>query len=306
MLFIPINLTKKITMDSTPYIEFKKQRELGEILTDSFNFIKFEFKSFFGTLLKIVGPYLFATMVFLGFYFYSFNGLFSFDIQSQGPEINPILLISALLGLMVSAIATYGLTQATVLFYIKSYTDNKGKIDYDQIKKEAYQNFWSFIGLSFLVGLAIMAGLFLCIIPGIYLYPPLMLSFSILVFMGKGVGDSFQYGFTLIKDNWWITFATLLVLGILIGIIGYIFQIPAVIYLWIKMGVFSGEMDAESMGGGIIDPIYILLNILAYAVQFILQTVSLVAAALIFFDLNEKKNFTGTFERIQNLGKKEE
>lgn len=289
-------------MQNKPYIEVKKQRELGEILTDSFNFIKFEFKPFFGTLLRIVGPYLFATMVFLGFYFYSFNGLFNFDLQSQGPEINPIFMIIAVLGLIVSAIAMYGLTQATVLYYIKSYSDNKGITDFDYIRKEAYNKFWSFIGLSFLVGLVLIAGFMLCFIPGIYLYPPLMLSFSILVFMNKSVTDAFQYGFTLIKDNWWVTFAALLVLGIIIAVIGYIFQIPAVIYLWVKMGVFSGEMDAESMGG-VFDPIYILLNLLAYMVQFILQTVSLVAAALIFFNLNEKKNFTGTMERIQNLGK---
>jgi hypothetical protein len=291
-------------MESKPYIEFKKQRELGEILTDSFNFIKFEFKTFFGTLLKIVGPYLFATMVFLGFYFYSFNELFNLDFQSDGPDINPLFMIIAVLGLLVSAIAMYGLTQASVLYYIKSYDDNKGTVDFDYIRKSAYDKFWSFIGLAFLVGICIVAGLMLCFIPGIYLYPPLMLSFSILVFMNKSVTDSFQYGFTLIKDNWWITFAALLVLGIIIAVIGYVFQIPAVIYLWIKMGVFSGEMDAESMGG-VFDPIYIILNLLAYMVQFILQTVSLVAAAFIFFNLNEKKNFTGTMERIQNLGKKE-
>ncbi|MEO0570107.1 MAG: hypothetical protein AAF039_00280 [Bacteroidota bacterium] len=289
-------------MQDKPYIEFKKQRELGEILTDSFNFIKFEFKSFFGILLKIVGPYLFATMLFLGFYFYSFNGLFSLNFQSEGPDINPLFMIIAVLGLMVSAIAMYALTQAATLFFIKSYTENKGIVDYDYVRKEAYRNFWSFIGLAILVGLALIAGFMLCFIPGIYLYPPLMLSFSILVFMNKGVTDAFQYGFTLIKDNWWITFAALLVLGIIVAVIGYIFQIPSVIYLWIKMGVFSGEMDAESMGG-VFDPVYILLNLLAYMVQFVLQTVSLVAAAFIFFNLNEKKNFTGTMERIQNLGK---
>lgn len=289
-------------MQHKPYIEFKKQRELGEILTESFNFIKFEFKTFFGTLLKIVGPYLFTTMFFLGFYFYSFNGFFSLDFQSEGPDINPLFMIIAVLGLLVSAIAMYALTQATILYYIKSYIDNKGVTDYNYIRKEAYHKFWSFIGLSFLVGLVLVAGFMLCFIPGIYLYPPLMLSFSILVFMNKSVTDAFQYGFTLIKDNWWITFAALLVLGIIIAVMGYVFQIPSVIYLWIKMGVFSGEMDAESMGG-FFDPVYILLNLLAYMVQFILQTISLVAAALIFFNLNEKKNFTGTMERIQNLGK---
>ena len=43
---------------SNNYIEFKKQRELGEILSDSFVFIRNEFKPFLGTILKIVGPYI--------------------------------------------------------------------------------------------------------------------------------------------------------------------------------------------------------------------------------------------------------
>ncbi len=292
-------------MLNKPYLEFKKQRELGEILTDAFNFIKLEFKPLFGTLFKIIGPYLLVAMLFLGFYFYLFNDLFSFDYQSQGSDINPLFMFIVIIGLLVSAIATYGLTQATVLYYIKSYIDNQGSIDYETIRKNSYDNFWNFIGLSFLVGIALVLGFMLCFIPGIYLYPPLMLSFSIMVFMNKSVTDAFQYGFTLIKDNWWITFATLFVIGIIIGIIGYVFQIPAVIYLWIKMGVFSGEVDAENMGG-VFDPVYIILNLLAYLVQFVLQTVSLVAAVLIFFNLNEKKNFTGTFERIDNLGKNQD
>ena len=33
-----------------------------------------------------------------------------------------------------------------------------------------------------------------------------------------------------------------------------------------------------------------------------LNIISLVAGALIYFNLNEHKNFTGTYERIQNLG----
>lgn len=291
-------------MQNQPFIEFKKQRELGEILTDIFNFIKFEFKGLFTTLLKIVGPYLLVTIIFLAFYLYSFNGIFNFGTL-EVPRVNPLLSILTFLGLMVAGVAMYALTQATLLSYIKSYSENQGITDFENIKKNAYDKFWNLIGLSVLVGLSLMAGLMLCVIPGIYLYPPLMLSFSILIFMDKGIGEAYQYGFTLIKDNWWTTFATLLVLLIIIGVIGYIFQIPAVIYLWIKMGVFSGEIDAESMTD-IFDPVYLILNLLAYLVQFVLQTVTLVASAMIFFDLNEKKNFTGTFERIQNIGKSEE
>ncbi|GGG56587.1 hypothetical protein GCM10011414_28030 [Croceivirga lutea] len=297
-------------MQQKPFIEFKKQRELSDILTDTFNFIKFEFKPFFGTILKIVGPFLFAFLICMAFYLYSFNGAFNSALYSVNSNVDafgasPILIIIAALGLFVTAIATVALLQASILYYVKSYTDNQGKIDFDLIKKESYKNFWRFVGLAILVGLAIVVGFMFCIIPGIYLYPPLMLAFSIMVFMNKSVSDSFSYAFTLIKDNWWITFATLFVIGIITAVIGYIVQLPGIIYMYAKMGIFSGEMDAESMGN-IFDPIYILFNLISYLVQFTLQTVTVVASALIFFNLNEKKNFTGTMERIQNIGNTQE
>jgi len=84
------------------------------------------------------------------------------------------------------------------------------------------------------------------------------------------------------------------------------FAIPGVIYSYAKMGIFSGTVDAESMTTAFQDPIYILLNIIANVGRFLLNIISLVAGALIYFNLNEHKNFTGTYERIQNIGKNSE
>jgi len=36
--------------------------------------------------------------------------------------------------------------------------------------------------------------------------------------------------------------------------------------------------------------------------QFLLNLIGIIAGAFIYFNLNEKKNFTGTYERIANLG----
>lgn len=285
------------------YIEFKKQRELGEILSDAFGFIRQQFKPFFGTFLKIVGPYLLVMIISSSFYFYAIGGVFRLEVQTSNEVFNPLLLFVALSIFMASVIVCYVMAQATVLYYIRSYANNKGSIDFEEIKKDVYANFWRFLGLGILVVISLIAGFMLCFIPGIYLYPPLMLSFSILVFDHKSVTDAFSYSFTLIRDNWWATFATLFVVGLIVGIVGYVFNIPAVIYLWIKMGVFSGAMDAESMGGDFVDPVYILLNLLSLLMQLMLNLISVTAAAMVYFHLNEKKNFTGTYERIENLGK---
>jgi len=288
------------------YIEFKKQRELGEILSDTFGFIRGQFKTFFGTILKIVGPYLLVMLISLGFYYYFIGDMFSFSVQTSNEFFNPIMMILVFIIFFLAIIAAYVMAQATVLFYIKSYANNKGVINFEEIKKNVYTHFWSFIGLGLLVGMSIMVGFIFCIIPGIYLYPILALSFSVMVFNQKGVSEAYGYSFTLIKDNWWITFITFFVIGIIVGIASYAFSIPAYIYMMVKMGTMAGETDPVALTGGIFDPIYILLNLLSVSVQFLLNIITLVAGVLIYFNLNEKKNFTGTYERIDNLGKSSE
>jgi len=289
------------------YIEFKKQRELGEILSDSFGFIRNEFKPFFGTILKIVGPYILVMLISMGFYMYTIGDVFNLTTIGNRTVnwASPVIMVISVLALMLSSIAAYVLAQGTVLYYIKSYIDHKGETNFDEIRQGVYESFWSLIGLGILVGLSVFVGALFCLIPGIYLAVPLSISFAILVFLKKDTMESYQYSFTLIKENWWITFATLFVIYIIVMIATYAFSLPGVIYTWIKMGIFSGEMDAENMNL-FSDPIYLLLNILSSLVQFLMNIILLVGTSLVFFNLNEKKNFTGTFERIESLGKSSE
>lgn len=287
----------------TDFIEFKKKRELGDVLSDSFAFLRSQFKPLLITFFKIVGPYLLVMLISLGFYFYAIGSIFDFNIESSN-EVYPIILTVVLVFvLMISVIATAVMSQSSILYFIESYIDNNGATDFSEINKKVYQNFWSFFGLGILVALSVGVGFLFCFIPGIYLYVPLSLTFAIYVFSKKDVMDSYNYSFTLVKDEWWITFATLLVIGIIIGIAGAAFSMPATIYSWIKMGMSAGEYDAESSPLGIfVDPIYIILYLVSMIFRFALNIITIVAGVLIYFNLNEKKNFTGTYERIQNLG----
>ena len=285
------------------FIEFKKQRELGEILSDTFAFIRTQFKPFISTYFKIVGPYLLVLLISMGFYLYSFNSVLDFNVESSNELFSGISMFIGILVFMIILILVYVISQSTVLHYIKSYTNHSGNIDFNEIKREVYNSLWSFIGLGIIVFLSVLVGFMFCILPGIYLAVPLSLSFSIMVFGQKSVGDSYSYGFTLVKDEWWITFATLFVVGIIVTIASYAFSLPAVIYQYAKMGIFSGELDAENVMDGFIDPIYVILNMIGTLAQILLNLITIIAGAFIYFNLNERKNFTGTFERIQNLGK---
>ncbi len=291
---------------NTDFIEFKKKRELGDILSDTFAFLRTQLKPFSNVFLKIVGPYLAVMAISYGLYMYSIGDLINFTGDNLD---SPISVIVTLLGVgvfFISIIAAYVMAQATTLYYIKSYNDSKGTIDFATIKKNVYGSFWNFIGLAILAGLCIGVGLMLCIIPGVYLYVPLALSFSIMVFDQKGATEAFGDSFGLVKNEWWMTFATLFTIGIIVMIASYAFSIPSTIYTYARMGILSGEMDAVGFTENLFDPIAIVLGIISLLAQFFLSVISLVAGALIYFNLNEKKNFTGTFERIQGLGEKPE
>lgn len=285
------------------YIEFKKQRELGEILSDTFAFFRNEFKPFFSTFFKIVGPFLAVMVVSLVLYLYFAGNTFNLMLLDADMNVTNLATIG-LIGFVyiLSIVAVYTMSQSTVLHYIKSYSNGKGTTDFETIRTEVYDSFWSFIGLGIMAGLSIFIGLMVCIIPGVYLYVPLSLAFCILVFNRMNASDAYSYSFTLVKDEWWMTFATIFVIGIIVGIATYVFAIPTAIYQWIKMGIFSGEVDAEGIMDIFKDPIYILLNVIGTVAQFLLNLIGIIAGAFIYFNLNEKKNFTGTYERIENLG----
>jgi hypothetical protein len=285
------------------YIEFKKQRELGDILSDTFAFFRNEFKPFFTAYFKIVGPFLAAMVVSLILYLYFAGDTFNLIALNDGFDAAS-LATTAVIGLvyLISIVAVYTMSQSTVLHYIKSYANGKGTIDVETIRKEVYDSFWSFIGLGIMVGLSVAVGMIFCFIPGIYLYVPLSLSFCVMVYNRIGPSDAYSYSFNLVKDEWWMTFATMFIIGIIVGIASYVFAIPTAIYQWIKMGVFSGEMDAEGMMDIFKDPIYILFNVIGSLAQFLLNLISIIAGVFIYFNLNEKKNFTGTYERIDSLG----
>ncbi|CAM4258288.1 hypothetical protein [Zobellia nedashkovskayae] len=282
------------------FIEFKKQREMSQILSDTFGFLRNEFKTFFGVFFKIIAPYLVVMLISYGTYMFQIGDMMNLTMAGSTSVINGFATFIVVLVFIIATVTTYVMSQATTLFYIKSYIKHNGNIDFIEIKQNVYGSFWKFIGLGFLVAICVGCGFLFCIIPGIYLYVPLVLSFSILAFDGKSVSDAFSDSFTLVKEYWWITFASLFVVGIIVMVSSYAFALPATIYTYAKMGILSGEIDAENFT--VADPVSIILGIISTLAQFLLNIISVVASVLIYFDLNEKKNFTGTYERIKNLG----
>jgi len=282
-------------------IEFLKRRELGDILTDTFKFIRNEFKPLFGLILKTAGLALLIMVAAYVFYLRSFGDLFGFTTNSDLTYIS--MGLSGLV-MLISAVVFYALLYGSILHYIKSYIKNNGVVNKDEVVEGIKQNFWSLIGLSILVFLMSFVGFVFCFIPGIYLATVLATTYAVHIFENRSVSDSISYSFDLIKGEWWITFATLLVMFIIYYIVIIIVQVPQSIYLFTKdftvADQFSGD---QSM---MVDWGYIILTSAGLIVQYLMQILLVITTVFVYFNLNEKKNFTGTLETIESIGTRKE
>jgi len=289
-------------IENKTYIVFKKERDLGMMITDAFKFIRDNWKGYFTSIFKIVGPVLALALIAMIGYFFAISDLMQ-DLGNDSAD--PMGFLKNFLPwmgiLLVAYILLYTLLSMTSLFYIKSYIETNGNPSHEDVRTKVKQNFWKFFGYGFLVSIVVIFGAVFCYLPGIYLWIVLSLGASIMVFENRSVGDTFSHTFSLIKGQWWSTFGVKIVVAMLIGVLAQAFSVPALIYQFVQMATISQE-DPTQMFSLFKDPIYLLLNLLSYAFQFLLSSISLIVGAFIYFDLNEQKNLTGTLERIDSIG----
>ena len=282
-------------------IQFRKQRELGDIITDTFKFIRQNFKPLFKDIFKTTGP-VFVILIFaIGYYSYLGMDIMSNPFLNDSSNVNIEMYLISIFILFSSLVAFYVLMYNTVLHYIKSYIENDGVVDHTSVFQGVKNDFGKMLGLLLLAGIITIFGLFLCVLPGIYLWVPLALAPSMMVFARTSVFDSISYSFSLIKDNWWMTFFTLFVITLLVYIIGMIFQFPLMVYFFIKALTVSHEGSIANPAD-LVDWVYVFFNVLSSIFQYLLSVIGVVASAFIYYHLDEKKNATGTYERISNLG----
>ena len=288
------------------YVEFKKERDLGAIITDAFKFIRVEWKPFFNTVFKIaVIPILIAIIAAL-YYTYSMSNMAN-GMRMIGDEIPSFAgvgnMFFSIFVMLIAYIIAYIYVNLGALYYIKSYIENKGNVNPIEVKEQVKEKFWSFLGLGVLIGLIIMASLLLCFFPAIYTGIVLSLASSILVFENRDVSGAISQSFNFIKGHFWDTLGVILVVGLLIGVLSSIFSVPALVYQLVKTGVSISKEDPQAVFSLFKDPIYLFLTVLAYIGKFLFYAISLITTVFIYFDINEQKNASGSIEKIDNLGR---
>ena len=210
-------------------IQFRKKREIGDIFTDSFEFIKQEYKP----ISKLIGIYVLPFLLLYGLVqvYLQKNVISQFDFSNPDSlleNIGPIYLnmfLFSLFGLFVQSLLI-----ATYYSYIEVYIKKgKGNFTLSEITPHLFANGLLAIGASFVLFVLVMIGVVLCIIPGIYFANTYSLVFFILIFEKKGFGSAFSRSAMLIKTQWWNTLLINILGIIIIWTVGFIMSIPTTI-----------------------------------------------------------------------------
>lgn len=291
-----------------PNFVFRKEREFGEIITDSFSFFTKNRKDLTRIFLKFIGPYIILMVIGTTYYQYKTGDIFNdITLISSNPDFIAEAFtdnISALLLFFIVSIVANIMIYATVLHSIKTYIKNNGIFDETEISQGIKKDFFRILGYTVLVAIVVVIGFILCFLPGVYLAVVLSPGIGILIFEDLSVSDAFTKAFKLIKDNWWITFATILVFTILISILGYIFQLPALIYTIIESitAAENSVEDPSAFGKIYQNWFYLLMSAIGAIGQYFLSLFSVIMIALVYFNLSEKQEFKGTYDQIDQIG----
>ncbi|WP_199136101.1 hypothetical protein [Pedobacter sp. ASV12] len=280
-------------------VEFRKVRDFGDVISDTVLFIKQNIKPLLKAYLFLCGFFVLASMinsvlmqVQVGNLVKSANAVdYSRGTRSlymfSNFTLNYVLMF-------VFIILNYTAIYLTVLSYISLYV-RKGNIAPTVAEVWSYFKyyFWRMLGSGILMSMFLGLSFVLCLVPGIYVFPAATIFYPILILENAGFSFSFNRAFKLLKGEWWVTFATLLVIFFIYYACAMVIQVPAVA---ISMaGAFMRNNSAFFGTYGVI---------MAIAQQFsqVFMIIPIVGAAVIYFNLVERKESTGLMERIDSLG----
>ncbi|WP_158797171.1 hypothetical protein [Pedobacter sp. L105] len=279
-------------------IEFKKIRDFGEIINDTFLFLKQNFKPLLKVFIYLCGFFILASMII------GINQQINLQKITGAPGrfpnfrlLNPLMIVEYFFS-FVFGLASFTAMNLSILCFISLYVE-KGNIAPTVEEVWAYFKYFFFRAMGSFVVISIFAGLcFVCLIlPGIYVFPALSIFFPVMIMENGSLSHSFGRAFKLLKDQWWSTAGTLLIIWIITSACSSIASLPAMALT--LFGVFASSSHTLSNT-------VIIVSSISQSICQVFMIIPIVCVSFIYFNLVERRENVGLMERINHLGETKE
>lgn len=303
------------------YIELKQRRDVGEIVSTYFDFLKQNIKSITNIFISYNGIFIFLLLGASYLLVTGFIGIFNAESGFENSNMSEATIYIGLgvilfFGVFITIAAlNYSLASAYMIQYDKKQQIIKNRKEVWAIVKNNSSNIIVFILLlvviyiaysivNFIVSIIPILGLFASIIMSFGVSSWFGVSFMVMFHENKSPTEALGEGWDLVKNNFWKCVGTNFILGMLIGILLLLLlMIPGVIVgIYTFHVVDSGFNVGDSIVAKIIYTLglCILLIVSAYS-----QSLSQFVNGILYFSLHEEKYNTHTREKINQIGASE-
>nr|WP_315418296.1 hypothetical protein [uncultured Pedobacter sp.] len=280
-------------------LEFRKKRDFGQVINDTFTFMRQNFKPLIKVYFTFCGLFVLASMLTMLLQQYKMVNIFN-TIGVEGNTnkfgLSSVYSIEYFLSILFS-LATYASMSVAILSYIAVYVKKGNETPTtDEVWGYFKYYFFRIFGSSILLILMLIISFVFCVVPFFWLFPYVAMIFPIMVIENGSLGYSFTRSFAVIKDNFWVTFGTLIVVWIIVYACMSMVILPTTLFNMI--GMFTHKTPRMSL----------TLTMITTVLQSICQVftiIPIITISLAYFSLVEQKENPGLMERISNFGNTE-
>lgn len=280
-------------MDKTPIV-LMQQRDFGQKMNVSFEFVSRNFGPLLKALAIIAGPSALLSGIAQGVFQ---SRLFS-ALSGVGAlgTFNSYLSFEYLL-VLIFGLITYFLAYAAVSAFMVLYEETGGgSATPGEVWGKMMENISASIGSQIISALLIFAGTLFFVLPGIYLVICFQLFMIISIREKLSATDILKRSYKLIQGKWWSTFGLIVIMSIVSGIISLIFQLPTFIITLMNTLGFGGL-------GTNLKALTIIASAISMVGSTIVQGIVWVAVAFQYYNLVERLEGSSLRAEIESLGK---
>ncbi len=166
--------------------------------------------------------------------------------------------IGVLLGSLVEIVAAF-LLQATLVKAVQDVRDGRVDLSVGETMRAATPYIAPVAGASILAGIAITIGLFLLIVPGLYLITIWAVIVPVIVLEGSGALASFGRSHQLVRGRGWHVFATLVLVFVILIVVDLVLGL-----IFVALPHVLGNGLSSIISGTLIAPFLALVVTLVY------------------------------------------
>ncbi len=305
-------------------VEFRRQRDFGQIFTDSFKYLKFNFKSLAAAVLLLPGPLLLIAGGFNGYLqsissnpssFFTMGGMSNvYDtVMTMLAVMLPYLFFFFLASVVFNAVVNRYLILSQQMGEGETITVS------DLIKylpKDAWRLFYNYLLFTLVTSVVMIGVVLLMFIPilGIVMFilamllmgPNLMYvitnsSYLVLrdeILITQAFGKTWRY----MRGNYWYTWLLLVACYFIISIASSIFSLPQIILSFVNTMTRFNPNNYEYSDGGNYTTLFVIFGMIAVLGQFLLMPLLNIFTTLTYHSHEEAEDGTGLKERINEIG----